>query len=118
MRGRSREDSDGPGPAPASGNVLRDNAVDLSGIGIAIGPEAGGVVLDTVITGNVVTRAESDGIQLLGPSTGLQTSTLTRNRANHNGEFGIVAVPGTTDGGGNRAAGSGNPVQCLNITCR
>jgi hypothetical protein len=26
-----------------SGNVLRDNVVDQSGIGIAIGPEAGGV---------------------------------------------------------------------------
>jgi hypothetical protein len=31
--------------------------------------------------------------------------------------MGIAAVPGTHDGGGNRAAGNGNPAQCLNIVC-
>jgi Right handed beta helix region len=111
------DDFQDPGHSPASGNVLRDNVVDQSGIGMAIGPEAGGVVTGTVITHNIVTRAVSDGIQLIGPSTGLETSTLTRNVANRNGGFGIVTVPGTIDGGGNRAAGNGSPAQCLNIVC-
>jgi hypothetical protein len=112
------DDFQDPGHSPASGTVLRGNVVDESGIGIAIGPEAGGVVTATVIAHNIVTRAASDGIQLIGPSTGLETSTLTRNVANRNGGFGIVTVPGTIDGGGNRAAGNANPQQCLNIVCR
>jgi uncharacterized membrane protein len=32
--------------------------------------------------------------------------------------FGIEAVPGVTDGGGNKASGNGNPLQCLNVFCR
>jgi large repetitive protein len=111
------DDFGDPGHSPVTGNVLRNNVVDQSGIGIAIGPEAAGVVRGTVITRNVVTRAATDGIQLVGPSTGLETSTLTRNRADDNGGFGIVVVSGTVDGGGNRAAGNGNPLQCLGITC-
>ena len=89
-----------------------------AGEGIAIGPETGGVVLGTLIDHNTVSNSLDDGIQLLGPSTGLETSTVTRNVAVHNGDLGIAAVPGTVDGGGNHAAGNGNPLQCLNISCR
>jgi hypothetical protein len=56
-------------------------------------------------------------IQLVAPSSGLAPSVLTRNVAVHNGNLGIAAVPGTVDGGGNHAAGNGNPLQCLNISC-
>jgi hypothetical protein len=35
-----------------------------------------------------------------------------------NADLGIEAVPGVTDGGGNRATGNGNPLQCVSITCR
>jgi len=42
---------------------------------------------------------------------------LDGNVANNNGGFGIVAVPGVIDGGGNRAAGNGNPLQCTNVFC-
>lgn len=111
------DDFQDPGHSPARGNVLRDNVVNSSGEGIAIGPEAGGVVLDTLIEHNIVVNAVDDGIQLLGPSTGLQTSTLTGNIAVHNGNLGIDAVPGVIDGGGNHAAANGNPLQCVNITC-
>jgi hypothetical protein len=45
-------------------------------------------------------------------------TTLTRNTANRNHDLGIEAVPGVTDGGGNRARGNGNPLQCTNIDCR
>jgi nitrous oxidase accessory protein NosD len=103
--------------SPATDNVIRDNTVVGGDLGIAIGPEAGGVVLNTVVDANRVTGASDDGIQLVGPSTGLETSVVSRNVAVHNGDFGIEAVPGTRDGGGNRAAGNGNPLQCLNVAC-
>ena len=112
------DDFGDPGHSPATDNIVRDNVVIRSGKGIAIGPEAGGVVLNTLIKRNVVVDAVDDGIQLVGPSTGLAASTLTGNITVHNGDLGIEAVPGTIDGGGNKAAGNGNPLQCLNIRCR
>lgn len=111
------DDFQDEGHSPAADNRIVGNRVIGSGIGIAIGPEAGGRVLNTLILGNTVVNAASDGIQLLGPSTGLETSTLTGNRAMHNGNLGINTVPGTIDGGGNRAAGNADPAQCVNITC-
>jgi hypothetical protein len=36
---------------------------------------------------------------------------------NHNGDLGIEAAPGA-DGGGNKASGNGNPLQCVNVVCR
>jgi len=42
---------------------------------------------------------------------------ITRNIANDNGDFGIVSGAENIDGGGNRAFGNGNPLQCLNILC-
>jgi hypothetical protein len=87
-------------------------------LGIAIGPEAGGVVLNTQVVRNAVSGATEDGIQLIGPSTGLESSTLTGNIASHNGRLGINAVPGTNDGGGNIAHANGDARQCVNTTCR
>jgi parallel beta-helix repeat protein len=54
-----------------------------------------------------------DGIDVDDPGT-----TLRGNGANHNSDLGIEAVPGVIDAGGNRAAGNGNPLQCLNVFCR
>jgi hypothetical protein len=39
------------------------------------------------------------------------------NTANNNGNLGILAVPGTIDGGGNNASGNGNPAQCVGVSC-
>jgi parallel beta-helix repeat protein len=61
------DDFQDPGHSPARGNVLRGNVVNGSGEGIAIGPKAGGVVLDTLIEHNIVVNAVDDGIQLLAP---------------------------------------------------
>ena len=44
-------------------------------------------------------------------------TTITANTANDNLDYGIEAVAGVTDGGGNTASGNGNPAQCLNVTC-
>jgi parallel beta-helix repeat protein len=99
--------------APVSGNVFRDNIVHAAGAdGIAIDGERAGPVLDTLLEGNLVTGAKDDGIDVDNPST-----TLTGNLALHNGDLGIEAVVGVTDGGRNHAAGNGNPAQCINITC-
>jgi nitrous oxidase accessory protein NosD len=111
------DDFQDPGHSPAIGNVISDNTVRHSRTGIAIGPEAGGTVLRTVVRRNTVTGSVQDGIQLVGPSTGLETSTLTGNIANRNGGYGIETVPGTVDGGHNRARDNGQEAQCLNITC-
>jgi parallel beta-helix repeat protein len=112
------DDFQDPGHSPATDNALVANKIIRAGIGIAIGPEAGGVVLRTLVERNLVSKATGDGIQLLGPSTGLETSTLTRNVAVNNAGHGIVTVPNTIDGGGNVAAHNGTAPQCINISCR
>ena len=45
-------------------------------------------------------------------------TTIAGNTANENGDFGIDAVAGVTDGGGNLASGNGNPPQCRNVLCQ
>ena len=89
-----------------------------------------------VISHNVANSRFSDGILVNGAATvtllerntangnghdGIEVdeagTTLTRNTANFNDLLGIEAVPGVIDGGGNRARGNGNPLQCTNVTC-
>jgi parallel beta-helix repeat protein len=65
------------------------------------------------LTENHASRNGDDGIDVENVD-----ATLTANTANRNSDLGIEAVPGVTDGGGNRAFGNGNPLQCLNVTCR
>jgi large repetitive protein len=91
---------------------------------------------DTIVSGNHVTSKFSDGILVDNGATGTllvrnlairsgddgidvdaSATTVTRNIANHNHDLGIEAVPGVIDGGGNHAAGNGNPAQCINIDC-
>jgi hypothetical protein len=38
--------------------------------------------------------------------------------ANDNAAFGIEAIAGVTDGGGNRATGNGAATQCSGVHCR
>jgi hypothetical protein len=58
-------------------------------------------------------RADNaDGIEVANAAT-----TIARNTANENGDLGIEAVAGVTDGGGNRASGNGNAAQCTNVVC-
>lgn len=67
----------------------------------------------SLLRGNVATGAEDDGFDIENAST-----RLTRNRAVRNADLGIEAVFGVTDGGGNKARGNGNPLQCTNVFCR
>jgi parallel beta-helix repeat protein len=99
--------------APVSGNVFRDNNVHAAAVdGIAINADHAGPVLDTLLDGNHVTGAADDGIDVESSAT-----ELTRNVAVHNGDLGIEAVTGVTDGGHNHAHGNRNPAQCTNIAC-
>jgi hypothetical protein len=76
--------------------------------GIRVMPEASG----TLLRANHADRSADDGIDVESPAT-----TITANVANDNTDLGIEAVPGVTDGGGNRARGNGNRAQCLGVTC-
>jgi parallel beta-helix repeat protein len=67
---------------------------------------------DTLVKGNHVQGFEDDGIQVDSPRTALRL-----NRTDGNGDLGIEAVAGVRDGGGNVAAGNGNPAQCVNVAC-
>jgi hypothetical protein len=90
-------------------NLIRSNrAVGVDG-GIAVGPGASA----TQIVGNVANGSLDDGIDVDGPGT-----LVRANTANDNGDLGIEAIEGTIDGGGNRASGNGNPLQCVNVVCR
>jgi hypothetical protein len=68
---------------------------------------------NTLIENNLALASEDDGIDVDSPLT-----TLTGNHALDNGDLGIEAVFGVTDGGDNEAHGNGNPARCTNIVCR
>jgi parallel beta-helix repeat protein len=86
-------------------NVVYDNAKD-------------GLYVDIYETGNVLTRNAASGNGDDGIDVDEPIGTISQSRAEGNGDWGIEAVSGTTDGGGNRAFGNGNPLECLNVTCR
>jgi hypothetical protein len=67
---------------------------------------------DTLLERNIAIGAGDDGIDVDGAAT-----TMIRNLASHNGDLGIEAVSGVTDGGGNHAVANGNPAQCTNVAC-
>lgn len=93
-----------------SRNIIRQNSVSGRGdSGITVGADA----LATLLERNVANGNGADGIHIESPST-----TVTRNAAHRNHGLGIDAVTGVTDGGGNRARGNGNPIQCRNVVCR
>jgi hypothetical protein len=101
---------DPAGTGLARGNVLRGNRVKST--------ELDGILIDATATGsllklNHVIGADDDGIDVESPTT-----TLTRNAANRNRDLGIEAVPGVVDGGGNKAKGNENPLQCRNVACK
>ena len=47
-----------------------------------------------------------------------EENIVARNTANRNADLGIDAEVGVIDGGGNRARDNGNPLQCLNVSCK
>jgi parallel beta-helix repeat protein len=72
----------------------------------------GAFTAGTVLRGNYAHDNDDDGFDIRGVDTRLED-----NRADDNGDFGIDAVAGVTDLGGNTATGNGNPLQCRNVAC-
>jgi hypothetical protein len=89
----------------ARGNIVRGAGAD----GVLVDAAAEGTVLER----NYALDAGDDGIHVDSAA-----SALTGNRAFFNHDLGIEAVPGVTDGGGNRARQNGNPAQCSGVACR
>jgi large repetitive protein len=99
---------------PAIDNVVRDNRVwDATVDGFSVATQGEEAVSGTLIQNNAAIGSGDDGFDIRSSST-----TLARNTANRNQDLGIEAVPGVVDGGGNRASGNGNPLQCTNVFCR
>jgi parallel beta-helix repeat protein len=76
--------------------------------GILVNADASATLLER----NTVNGNGHDGIEV-----GAAGTTITRNTANFNHDLGIEATAGVIDGGGNRATGNGNPLQCTNVAC-
>ena len=113
-------------PYPISGirvgfDPVRGSTDDVEVIdNLVVGAALDGIVTDpgfaartTTIRGNVVVGNGQDGIR-----NGDVTATIAGNLAVHNAQLGIESVAGAVDGGGNRAAGNGDPRQCVNVVCR
>jgi hypothetical protein len=99
---------------PTVDNVVRDNRVrDATIDGFSIATAGDGTVSDTLLKQNSAIGSGDDGFDVRSAAT-----SLTSNTANHNYDLGIEAVPGVTDGGGNKASGNGNPLQCTNVFCK
>jgi parallel beta-helix repeat protein len=109
-----RVDTFAPDDLPTIGTVILDNVVRGAGVdGVSVGTETSNPVKNTHIESNRVSRSTDDGIDVRRADT-----VLADNAANNNGDYGIEAVGGVIDGGGNKAHGNGNPAQCLNILCK
>jgi parallel beta-helix repeat protein len=89
-------------------NLLEKNEVTANRDGISIGASEANIVRH-----NRAWENADDGIEIETPG-----HTVAANVADRNGDLGIQAVPGTIDGGNNKARHNGNPAQCLNVSCR
>lgn len=105
-RGLSVLDS---GRVRVAGNDVLRNGLD--------GIHFGGEVFSSVAEKNFASDNGDDGIDV-HENDPERVNEVARNRATDNGDLGIEADAGTVDGGGNRAFGNGNPLQCLNVECR
>lgn len=102
----------GPG-STTTGTVVRANLVRAAGRDdYSVGALGEGTVTGTLLSDDLALGADDDGFDVHLPGT-----TLTRDRAFHNGDLGIEAVAGTLDGGGNKAHANGNPAQCTGVPC-
>jgi parallel beta-helix repeat protein len=90
--------------------VERNTAIrsSLDGITIRAGQGVGNLLSRNFVRFN---RDDGIGVDQAG-------NTVTRNQAVRNFDWGIEAVEGTLDGGGNNASANGQRAQCLNVTCR
>jgi len=111
-----------------SGNALANNSTGVLVQGTStgtqvLGNQAGSSVFSgvaiqsgtagTTVADNVADNNGGNGIDVRSAAT-----TVARNSSNFNGQWGIFAVSGVVDGGGNTATGNGVAAQCTsNISC-
>jgi parallel beta-helix repeat protein len=118
--------------AGGSGNLVEFNSLQSNlGLGIEIvtspgntvfgnvldGNSTGGVWVDTGSTGNTIAGNSAQGNGGDGLSVNAIGATVRNNLARLNQGWGIYAVAGVLDGGGNGAAGNAEPAQCHLIIC-
>ena len=93
--------------------VVRANRVRDAGVdGFSVGTEVGGPISGLLLQDDSATGSGDDGFDARSPST-----TVREDRAFRNADLGTDAVTGVTDGGGNRAVGNGDPLECINVIC-
>jgi parallel beta-helix repeat protein len=102
-------DPEDPGNPLPNRTTVRGNVVRAAG--------GDGVRVDAGTEGTVLERNHAFGAADDGIHVDSAAAVLTGNRAFSNHDLGIEAVPGVTDGGGNRAHGNGNPAQCTGVAC-
>ena len=90
-------------------NLIRDNRLFVSG--------ADGIQVAGGNTGNYLLRNYVEGSRDDGIDVGEPVSRIARNLVRGAGLLGIRAVPGVTDGGGNRASETGDPARCTGVVC-
>ena len=120
----------GANPGVISGNRVVGSTGDgiLLGQGSGIGGPGeeppGLTVSANVVSGNGGDGIHVDPVPVMPYGDFGIDVTLTGNRADYNGRYGIESpgdIPAqnvtVTDGGGNRARGNGETPQCLNVAC-
>ena len=104
------DNTDGLFVFDSSGNRLVENRASANfQNGVYVWSNTSG----TQVVGNVADRNGADGIRIDNAA-----AAVTANTADANADYGIQAVAGVADGGGNRARRNGNPAQCVNVACR
>jgi parallel beta-helix repeat protein len=97
-------------PLRGANNAVRGNVVRGSGAdGFAVAEHQ----RHSFLGRNIAVGAGDDGFDVRSRST-----KLTRNRAVGNADFGIEAVRGVIDGGGNTAYRNRNPRRCTHVSCK
>jgi hypothetical protein len=106
--------SDGIVIGSGTGALIDRNIAVHNANGILVSAQASEVVVSR-------NRADDNYSSYLENGTGIRvdsaSTVIERNTANNNFEYGIWAVPGVVDGGGNAASGNGI-ADCVNVACR
>ncbi len=98
-------------------SLIGKNTARGNGVGIELSAGQFGSH-GNLLSGNVAFSNFDTGIVVGEDEAGTASgNTLKRNTANNNQGNGIDAVPGSIDGGGNRASGNATEPQCINVAC-